>query len=236
MRKIITISTTPRIPTLVRERLLETEWIIVHLSDASSLLHFEMNADALLWYTDILEANQVRTAQNMLKQASNISFLLFIAKPTPFAQEMAAKHPTVFRVLGHSDSEIAVIESFLESVQHRNQLVNTHAIEIYPNLHFHSDLHCLIHHGHAIPLPCKEYELLLFLIENRTRFVTIEEILHSVWDPYTSPETARQCIYKLRKKLHARPTDRSLLIYRKGIGYILFGHGTQVLEGQPSLD
>ncbi len=42
----------------------------------------------------------------------------------------------------------------------------------------------------------------MFFIDTRDRFVTTEEILLAIWDEYTTNETVRQYIYKLRKKLY----------------------------------
>ncbi|MFD1909305.1 winged helix-turn-helix domain-containing protein [Paenibacillus rhizoplanae] len=52
----------------------------------------------------------------------------------------------------------------------------------------------------VIELTCKEFELLELLLECQGQYIPTEQILHQLWDRYTSPEIVRQYVYKLRHK------------------------------------
>lgn len=100
-------------------------------------------------------------------------------------------------------------------------------IEISPHIILSTDFQLLLTEGNFIPLPGKEFELLMFFVKNRYRFVSIQHILLTIWDEYTTPENARQYIYKLRCKLRSEKHPSDIIIYKKGMGYMLLDNKTQ---------
>jgi len=74
--------------------------------------------------------------------------------------------------------------------------------------------------GKEIDLTKTEFELLMYLVKNRNRAVSKEEILNAVWgiDYYGSDNTVEVYINYLRKKL-----SPDLIKTVRGIGYRLVG-------------
>lgn len=71
----------------------------------------------------------------------------------------------------------------------------------------------------VIELTCKEFELLDLLLESQGQFIPTEQILHHLWDRYTSPEIVRQYVYKLRHKIEVTSGRSDIILFRRGIGY-----------------
>ncbi|WP_342548575.1 winged helix-turn-helix domain-containing protein [Paenibacillus sp. FSL P2-0089] len=71
----------------------------------------------------------------------------------------------------------------------------------------------------VIELTCKEFELLELLLECQGQYIPTEQILHQLWDRYTSPEIVRQYVYKLRHKIEIISGRSDIILFRRGIGY-----------------
>ncbi|KHL94267.1 hypothetical protein QW71_18890 [Paenibacillus sp. IHB B 3415] len=71
----------------------------------------------------------------------------------------------------------------------------------------------------VIELTCKEFELLDLLLECQGQYIPTEQILHHLWDSYTSPEIVRQYVYKLRHKIETTAGRSDVILFRRGIGY-----------------
>lgn len=143
---------------------------------------------------------------NMVKMLKNIDLTISL----PQEQENTPKEVEQFldqlTMLGqtdvHKDSQIALADGII----------------------LDTAIHSLVKEGEILPLPGKEYELMLYFLENKGRFVTVDQILRAVWDEYTTPENVRQYVYKLRQKLEGGLNSK-VLVHRKGFGYILLKEG-----------
>ena len=73
------------------------------------------------------------------------------------------------------------------------------------------------------PVECtpKEFDLLRFLIRNRGRVLSRDQILNKVWgyDYYGTPRTIDNFIQKLRMKVEKDATDPEHILTVRGIGY-----------------
>ena len=79
--------------------------------------------------------------------------------------------------------------------------------------------------GRPIELTLKEYELLLYLIKNRARVVSREELLTKVWgiDFVGETRTLDMHIGTLRKKLSDDAENAHLIKTVRGVGYRFIG-------------
>lgn len=79
--------------------------------------------------------------------------------------------------------------------------------------------------GRPIELTLKEYELLLYLIKNRTRVVSREELLTKVWgiDFVGETRTLDMHIGTLRKKLSDDAENAHFIKTVRGVGYRFIG-------------
>jgi len=78
--------------------------------------------------------------------------------------------------------------------------------------------------GEAVPALPKEIDLALFLIENRGRVVTRDELLMKVWEyPVSGIETRTvdNYVMKLRRKVEPDPARPRLILTVRGKGYRL---------------
>lgn len=79
--------------------------------------------------------------------------------------------------------------------------------------------------GKDIPLTLKEYSILKYLLQNKGRAVSSEELFNHVWDDHADPFTKviRVHIYSLRKKLISATGKDDIITTLKGVGYLFRG-------------
>lgn len=84
--------------------------------------------------------------------------------------------------------------------------------------------HNVTYNDDVINLTLKEYSILQYLVQNKDRIVSSEELISCVWDENADPFTTviRVHIYSLRKKLTAISGRKNFIQTIKGVGY-LFG-------------
>jgi len=92
----------------------------------------------------------------------------------------------------------ARVRTLLRRVQPKNKMIRT------PSLMIDKSLHTIKHHGQVLDLTHKEYQLLLYLIENRERVVEREELLNNIWGYDFMGESRALDVHirSLRKKLN----------------------------------
>lgn len=91
----------------------------------------------------------------------------------------------------------ARVRTLLRRVQPKNKIMRT------PSLSIDKSIHMIKHHGKPIDLTHKEYQLLVYLIENRERVVEREELLNAIWGYDFMGESRALDVHirSLRKKL-----------------------------------
>lgn len=83
------------------------------------------------------------------------------------------------------------------------------------------NLHHIAYQGKQIILTLKEYTILTYLIQNRERIVSSEELLDKCWNDEADPfsEAMRVHIYALRKKIQEITQRDDVIQTVKGVGY-----------------
>lgn len=82
-------------------------------------------------------------------------------------------------------------------------------------------LHRLIKNGETVTFKAMEYKMLVYLLENRGRVVTKDELLENVWeDTFIGEGTLPVHIRHLREKIERDPNDPKLIKTVWGVGYI----------------
>ena len=85
-----------------------------------------------------------------------------------------------------------------------------------------TNTHKLVVNGDAQSLKDMEYKLLLYLVENRGRVVTKDELLKNVWDDeFIGEGTIAVHIRHLREKTEKNPKEPLIIKTIWGVGYIL---------------
>jgi len=81
----------------------------------------------------------------------------------------------------------------------------------------------VVREGEAVSLSPTEFKMLRFLVENKGRAISEEELLKTVWglEPVPGSERGyvRRYIWFLRQKLERDPTDPELIQTVRGFGY-----------------
>lgn len=85
------------------------------------------------------------------------------------------------------------------------------------------------YNGDIIHLTLKEYSILKYLLQNKGRIISSEELIEHVWDESADPFTTviRVHIYSLRKKLIAVTGKENFIQTIKGVGYLLGGNSNE---------
>ena len=92
----------------------------------------------------------------------------------------------------------ARVRTLLRRTKPKNPIIKT------PTLTIDKSIHTVIHNNELIELTHKEYQLLVYLIENKQRVVSREELLNSIWgyDFIGESRALDVHIRALRKKLN----------------------------------
>ena len=85
--------------------------------------------------------------------------------------------------------------------------------------------HKVTFNDQILNLTLKEYSILKYLIQNKGRIVSSEELIQHVWDENADPFTTviRVHIYSLRKKLITSSGKDNIIQTIKGVGYLFGG-------------
>lgn len=98
----------------------------------------------------------------------------------------------------------------------------TGRICIIDNIFLDTSTHKLIKNGKEIDLKIREYNMLLYILKNRGRVVTKDELLKGAWeDEFIGEGTLPVHARRIRMKLEEDPDDPKILKTIWGVGYIV---------------
>jgi len=91
----------------------------------------------------------------------------------------------------------------------------------YHGIVLDSDRHQLQVRGEPVSLPLKEFELLELLMENAGRVLTRGQIIDRVWgsDYFGDTKTLDVHIKRLRSKIEVHPSEPTIIVTVRGLGY-----------------
>ncbi len=95
-------------------------------------------------------------------------------------------------------------------------------VRTYADVSIDTARHTAMRNGTPLRLTPKEYNLMLYLVENAERVISRTEIAEKVWDTHfdTGTNFIDVCVNYLRKKVDA-PFAKKLIHTRPGVGFIL---------------
>jgi TolB-like protein/DNA-binding winged helix-turn-helix (wHTH) protein/Tfp pilus assembly protein PilF len=100
----------------------------------------------------------------------------------------------------------------------------SHQIYLLNGFRLDSDARALTHGDQAIHLPRKPFQVLLYLIENRDRYVSRAELLETFWNGHDVYDDAlRKCVGAIRKALDDVSQKPRFVETRWGVGYRYIG-------------
>ena len=91
----------------------------------------------------------------------------------------------------------------------------------YHGIVLDSDRHQLVVQGNPVSLPLKEFELLELLMLNAGRVLTRGQIIDRVWgsDYFGDTKTLDVHIKRLRSKIEDNPSEPTMIVTVRGLGY-----------------
>jgi two-component system response regulator RegX3 len=154
-----------------------------------------------------------RTSDDDVLIALNIGGDDYIKKPYTLSILLAKVKSTLARY----EREAKAVESAPVSDNVSTSLAS--------DIHLDTNTHKLMVKGEAVSLKAMEYKMLLYLIENRGRVVTKDELLKNVWDDeYIGEGTLAVHIRHLREKIENDPKNPDIIKTVWGVGYMIEGN------------
>ncbi|MBR6959328.1 MAG: response regulator transcription factor, partial [Clostridiales bacterium] len=93
---------------------------------------------------------------------------------------------------------------------------------ITEDIRLDTNTHKLDVRGELVSLKAMEYKMLLYLLENRGRVVTKDELLKNVWDDeFVGEGTLAVHIRHLREKIETDPKNPEVIKTIWGVGYMV---------------
>lgn len=94
--------------------------------------------------------------------------------------------------------------------------------QIGPEIYLDASTHKLVKNGEHIKLKVMEYKMLLYLLVNKGRVVTKDELLKSVWeDEFIGEGTLAVHVRHLREKIEKDPKNPEFIKTVWGVGYMM---------------
>ncbi|MBR5387758.1 MAG: response regulator transcription factor [Clostridiales bacterium] len=154
-----------------------------------------------------------RTSDDDVLIALNIGGDDYIKKPYTLSILLAKVKSTLARY----EREAKAVESAPVSDTVSTSLAN--------DIYLDTNTHKLMVKGESVSLKAMEYKMLLYLIENRGRVVTKDELLKNVWDDeYIGEGTLAVHIRHLREKIENDPKNPDIIKTVWGVGYMIEGN------------
>lgn len=154
-----------------------------------------------------------RTSDDDVLIALNIGGDDYIKKPYTLSILLAKVKSTLARY----EREAKAAESAPVSDTGSTSLAN--------DIYLDTNTHKLMVKGEAVSLKAMEYKMLLYLLENRGRVVTKDELLKNVWDDeYIGEGTLAVHIRHLREKIENDPKNPDIIKTVWGVGYMIEGN------------
>jgi two-component system response regulator VicR len=126
----------------------------------------------------------------------------YIVKGTGMGEVMARVSAVMRRASGSATAENA--ETYVDDVLNINYTSQTIAVR-----------------GEAIDLTPTEYKLLTTLVNQKGRPIPADQLLHGVWGrEYSTDELVKWHIGHLRRKIELDPSAPTLIVTRRGYGYV----------------
>ncbi|MDR0267470.1 winged helix-turn-helix domain-containing protein [Paenibacillus sp.] len=207
-------------------RVNHTQIEVFHLGDLDT---FTRLVDMTVQFTGVIikfpaiEVQQVCECLQLKQTFPHLRLMVISPKECdPAMIKMLKKIDLTISLIPEHENIFREIEQFLIQLTTLGQAetILDYQLSIAGGIILDTAIHSLVKGGEIVPLPGKEYELMMYFQKNKGRFVTVDQILLAVWDEYTTPENVRQYVYKLRQKLEGGLNSK-VLAHRKGFGYIL---------------
>lgn len=159
-----------------------------------------------------------RKSDDNILTALNIGGDDFISKPYSLNIIFAK----VKAVLSRYEKSVEKINANSSATSPENDLKEQERLTISSEIYLDTSSHKLMKNGESISLKVKEYKMLSYLLENKGRVITKDELLKSVWeDEFIGEGTLSVHARHLREKIEKDPNNPEIIKTVWGVGYII---------------
>ena len=160
---------------------------------------------------DVLTALNIG-GDDYIKKPFTLNILLAKVKAILSRYEQAKEMAEYIAEKKQSDGETIGLAAHIENG----------CIRLTDEISLDTNLHKLKRGDEQISLKAMEYKMLLYLLENRNRVVTKDELLKNVWnDEFIGEGTLSVHIRHLREKIEADPKNPEIIKTVWGVGYMI---------------
>ncbi|WP_164931542.1 helix-turn-helix domain-containing protein [Longirhabdus pacifica] len=212
----------PRYLSTVKEHL-PSPMSILFITDVNELFHLwgqGLPITCVIWHLPQMSA----TAQ------SYVSEWMQVQPDTPMIIQLQSTSPSPIFLSLQRHHPIYVTHSLHQSIDELQHIIQPAAqseIKLHPNLSYFPKSQQLKSHQHDVSLTMKEDAVLMYLWQHAGMYVSGDQLLYHLWDPYTTTDIVRQYIYRLRKKIQQLNMSievNHLIKHKKYVGYMLERH------------
>ena len=159
-----------------------------------------------------------RKSDDNILTALNIGGDDFISKPYSLNIIFAK----VKAVLSRYERSVEKANVKASATSPENALKEQERLTISSEIYLDTSSHKLMKNGESISLKVKEYKMLSYLLENKGRVITKDELLKSVWeDEFIGEGTLSVHARHLREKIEKDPNNPEIIKTVWGVGYII---------------
>lgn len=159
-----------------------------------------------------------RKSDDDIITALNIGGDDYISKPFSMSILLAK----VKAVLGRYERAVSLANAAGDSSGMGSASDTDGRIVIVDNIYLDTSTHMLIKNGEETALKIREYNMLLYLLKNRGRVITKDELLKDAWeDEFIGEGTLPVHARRIRMKLEEDPDNPKILKTIWGVGYIV---------------
>ena len=159
-----------------------------------------------------------RKSDDNILTALNIGGDDFISKPYSLNIIFAK----VKAVLSRYERSVEKANVKASATSPENALKEQERLTISSEIYLDTSSYKLMKNGESISLKVKEYKMLLYLLENKGRVITKDELLKSVWeDEFIGEGTLSVHARHLREKIEKDPNNPEIIKTVWGVGYII---------------
>lgn len=159
-----------------------------------------------------------RKSDDNILMALNIGGDDYISKPFSL-NILLAKAKTI---LSRYEKATEAVKNASENRGNEKQSAIDGRYSLSPDICLDTATYKLVKNGESINLTVLEYKMLLYLLENRGRTITKDELLQNVWnDEFIAEGTLSVHARHLREKIEKDPKNPEIIKTVWGVGYII---------------
>lgn len=230
-KKVLVVDDEQSIVTLLKYNLEQAGYIVVTAMDGEEGIHIaaEENPDLMILDLMLPKLDGIEVCKQLRQQKINVPILMLTAKDDEFdkvlglelgADDYMTKPFSPREVVARVKAILRRVQTLPDAVEEKLEdegQIKIGELKILPEFY---EAYFL---GELLELTPKEFELLLFLARNKSRVLTRDQLLSSVWNYDFAGDTRIVDVHisHLREKIEQNTKKPSYIKTIRGLGYKL---------------